>query len=550
MDEAVQNKSQEGEQSKDFSALSQWQSISPIAILYFVENTLKFLLGNIVFLIAPVVVAYEQLSRYPLYAISGLFILLLMLFVYAACAYYFYQFRVAEDSVEIRAGVFAKKHLNLPFTRIQNISIEQPFYFRITHFVCLQLDTAGSAKQEAKIVALPFDVGHQLKHYILKNRESTTLASENRGAKNGVSGNGKDIVHDALPGDAAYQENAAVDLQSSVNERVLNRRSLPDLILHGITNNRVWILLGALVPFYDSAATMVTEYLVSHGVDLKAMFSDQSLAWWQLGLYAFSITMLLMLVLILFSIIGSILMFYGYTLSKDKDRYIRRSGLITRQEISIKLSRLQLIVRKQDWLDCILGRINLKFEQNNSGIRGDNALDNQNSLIVPSVKELECQALIHDALPENQLHQVHFNSISFRFFLRNFALYIVPVFGGLLAVSLFAGKAPESIAVSIGLLISSLLVFCRWKRWGYAIDKEFIYIRKGLLGVDYYCFPIFKVQQTKFSQSYFMKRRKLASCQIVLACGGQLIPFIPESLCRQLNDYCLFKAEKEKRSWM
>ncbi|MDP5041087.1 MAG: hypothetical protein NWQ26_09510, partial [Paraglaciecola sp.] len=38
----------------------------------------------------------------------------------------------------------------------------------------------------------------------------------------------------------------------ATDEQLINQRSLPDLVLHGITNNRVWILLGGLAPFYDN----------------------------------------------------------------------------------------------------------------------------------------------------------------------------------------------------------------------------------------------------------------------------------------------------------
>ncbi len=37
----------------------------------------------------------------------------------------------------------------------------------------------------------------------------------------------------------------------------------------------------------------------------------------------------------------------------------------------------------------------------------------------------------------------------------------------------------------------------RWYRWGYASDEHVIEIRKGYGGVDYYFFPISKVQQTE-----------------------------------------------------
>ena len=510
--------SQQAVKEAQLSNLHEWQRISPIAILYFVGSIIKHLVNNALVLIAPLAFTYEKLIQHQLYVWLGLSTLVVLLFLYAGLAYYFYLFRISDDTVEIKAGVFAKKHLNLPFSRIQNISIEQPFYYRMTDFSCLQLDTAGSAKQEAKIIAVPLQLGNSLKHFILQHKEFE------------------------LP----QQETPAADN----NEQLLNKRSLSDLIVHGITNNRVWIILGITAPFYDSGAKVISDYLLSLGIDINAMFSDQSIAWWQLGLYALSATMMIMMVVVLLSIAGSILMFYGYTLSKSKDRYIRRSGLITHQEVSMKLSRLQLVIRKQDWLDVLLGRINLVFKQNSAFEHAQQALNNVNSLIVPSIKDLECRILTDDALIGNRLMQVDFHAISKRFILRNAVFFWLPLCALLFFATVYNQLVTEAVIIINAYALIVGLVCLRWKRWGYAFDNNYIYIRKGLLGVDYYCFPIFKVQQTKLHQSIFMKKRKMATLGLVLASGGLTIPYIREDSCRHIVDFSLFTVESEPRSWM
>ena len=106
-------------------------------------------------------------------------------------------------------------------------------------------------------------------------------------------------------------------------------------------------------------------------------------------------------------------------------------------------------------------------------------------------------------------------------------------------------------AALIALFLASLpFIALRWKRWGYASDDQFIYIRKGLIGVNYRCFPIHKVQQTSFYQSWFMRRFKLCSVGFVLACGGQSVPFIKEATGDALIDNTLYRVEALRKSWM
>ena len=90
----------------------------------------------------------------------------------------------------------------------------------------------------------------------------------------------------------------------------------------------------------------------------------------------------------------------------------------------------------------------------------------------------------------------------------------------------------------------------RWIRWGYAKDDNFIYIRKGYFGVDYYCFPIYKTQQVQFKQSWFQQRHQLCSIRLVLAAGAQDIPFILQDDGYQLLDNALYQVESSRQSWM
>jgi putative membrane protein len=105
------------------------------------------------------------------------------------------------------------------------------------------------------------------------------------------------------------------------------------------------------------------------------------------------------------------------------------------------------------------------------------------------------------------------------------------------------------LVVAVFCLLSSMIYF-RWKRWGIAVDSNYIYLRKGMFGVNYYCFPRYKVQQISFVQSWFLKRQHLASVNFILACGKQSIAFIDEQMAYNLMDSTLYEVESTKKSWM
>jgi len=505
-----------------------WQRISPIAIIYFLAKFFVGFLSNIVVFLPALYIGYDNFIAHPhLWLPIGLGIIAIIC-ISTFLSFYFFQYRLYGDHIEIRSGVISKTYVNLPFAKIQNVKLEQPVYYRPFGFTCLQLDTAGSAKQEAKVVALKVDFAEQLKKEILAQHKIASSAALNEKT-------------DTSNASAADERDSEV---------ILNTRSISDLVIHGLTNNRIWIFLGGLTPFFDDLGRYVVDFFNGFGVDLEKFLTFADKPMWQIGLYAVTLTFIIILPFTLFSIAGSIITFYNYTLSKVGDRYIRRSGLLTKYEVIMRLSRLQMVVRQQDWLDVILKRINLKLEQSNSTLNQYQASAQNSRILVPSINPSECLALIDEVYPDNNMMSIDYQSISKRFLLRNLGYIITPTFVLLSVVFLINNQAEILMAITPAYIFISLLVYMRWLRWGYAKDDNFIYIRKGYFGVDYYCFPIFKIQQVQLKQSWFQKRHQLSSVRIVLAAGAQDIPFIKQEHAYLLLDNALYQVESSRKSWM
>ncbi|MFQ3207951.1 MAG: putative membrane protein [Glaciecola sp.] len=503
----------------------EWNKLSPISIIYFTVRSIVDLANTFFYLIPVLALNFNKIKEQPLIIVVVVSCILALFIIMGVLNYWFYRFRVGSDRIEIKQGVFKKSHIDLPFERIQNVKLSQPLYYRINDYSCIELDTAGSAKQEAKIVALKTDLAKQFRIKILDTATEKTS-------------------DDALA--------SSIDSSNASNEKILNRRSIRDLVIHGLTNNRIWIFLGALAPFYNAISDFLSQFFESIGFDAEVYFSLETQAWWEFGLHVLSVAMLIMLVIVSLSVVGAILMFYKYTLSKTQNRYIRRSGLLTKHEVSMKLSRIQIMVQAQDWLDVLLGRVNLSFEQNTSGVANASKAGEQmsNKLLVPSVTIEESLALMKDAMPSQTMGEQVFKPISKRYILRGLLFFALPV-GLFLFVAIFRDDLVVATTVSFSTvaLIGVILVI-RWKRWGYSYDQEYFYLRKGFLGVNYYCFPLYKVQQAQFKQSIFIRPYQLASLKIVLASGAKLIPYMPANEVRNIINSILDQLVIDKRSWM
>ena len=522
----------------------EWQRLSLISILYFTIRNFTNSAQVLIYTIPALAISFNIWDNLlSPEVLIGAGILFLSTSVSGVISFLMYKFRVHNQHVEIHHGVFQRRYTNLPLWRIQNVKIERPFYYRPFGYALVVLDTAGSGKEEAKIVAVPEDYAEALKKQVLYEK-----ALHDEG----------DL--DCLPNEDLSDEQSssfptprtrtkAIDSSHS-NEEVLNRRSVKDIIIHGITNNRVWIILGAAAPFYDDVFGLVSEWLADRGLQLNQLVGEQTVAWWQFGLYAFVILMMLMALVALLSVGGALFTFYGCTLSRTGDRYIRRSGLLNKLEVSMRASRIQMITAKQDWLDKILKRVNLYFEQNSTAGQQMQELMSPNKLIVPSVTEDEAFALSQEVMPGCDLRGQDYQTISKRFItfwlLAGWTLPFITFFT--------IGAVSSHLDIMLGSLVVfsavSLLLTLRWWRWGIAYDSKYVYIRRGRIGIDYQCFEPYKAQQVIVKQSVFMKRRKQATVKFVLASGAVTVPFLPEDYVNKLADSVLFEVESTRRSWM
>ncbi|MBZ2164036.1 PH domain-containing protein [Alteromonas stellipolaris] len=553
VDTVKPSKSSEGAQAVKVDTGEEWRRLSPIAIAYFTLRSIKNMAQGAIYAVPAIAVTANITdniqSPNTLLSIAAI---LIIFFSSGVVSFFMYRFRVSNQHVEIHSGVFSRSYTNLPFWRIQNVKIELPFYYRPFGFALVILDTAGSAGEEAKIVAVPLVYAHALRkqvlaeHQVHGHQERETSANVNDSGHVNIRAHENNSSQACVEGDPSKRYSET----NEDGETVLNRRSITDIVIHGITNNRVWILLGAAAPFYDNAFGYLSEWLAEKGLQLNQLVGEQTIAWWQFGLYAFVMLMMAMAVVALISIGGALFTFYDYTLSRQHDRYIRRSGLLNKQEVSMRASRIQVISAKQDWLDRILKRVNLYFEQNASIGHSTNELMSPNRLIVPSVTEDEADELSQEVMPESKIRRSDYQSISKRYILH----WVIAGLSIPFVVGAGFGIYIEHLDITAGVTFVSVLLLgviaLRWWRWGVASDDKYIYVRRGRIGVDYLCFEPYKVQQVVVKQSVFMKRRKLATVQFVLASGAISVPFLSEDYANELANNVLFEVESKRKSWM
>ncbi|MFT4797339.1 MAG: putative membrane protein [Candidatus Azotimanducaceae bacterium] len=498
-----------------------WQKLSVWSVLHFIASLLKQLGGNLIAII-PLIYGISSLDD-PLLVAAVVSALIILMITYAILQYVYFSYQVTDDSVLVRKGVLFKKQINLGFERIQNVSFKHPFYFRPLELVTVKIDSAGSSGDEVYLSAL--DGPH------------AQLIHDQIAAAKLVLGQFSEENSESVTEFPA--KNTSENLQ-----RFLIDRSLLDLVIHGLTNNRAWIILGAVGAAYGQFKEQLHTFTADLGFDVSGFLSDQTIP--VVALLLLSAFFLSLILVALLSVVGSIFSYYNYKLYDTDDAFTVNRGLLTRHEIHIQKSRIQSVYFRQDWLDRVLGRVNLIFEQLSHKTQG---LDDV-KLLVPTVTPFEALRLTREVMLLPDLESLSFTGISKRYWFRNLALW-----GLLYLPAILLGIGSENAvwiapAVFVFYLLHAGLLYRSWKCKGIAIDADAVVVRQGIFGIDYLVIPAHKLQRAKYIQSPMMKRHSLASLQLTVASRSVEVPFLDSALVCQVIDYTLYQAESSNRSWM
>ncbi len=444
----------------------------------------------------------------------------------AILRYWFYRYQMLDDGIQIRLGVLFKKQLNLKFHRVQNVNIRHPFYFRPLGLVTLKIDSAGSTREEVNIAALTFPEAQAIRQTI-QHRKSQPLLAE---------GESTDLDAGAI----------VVNAEGVKEEQAFYTRTFDDLVIHGLTNNRAWIIVGAIFGFLQS-----TPFSVSDGVDLLQGFvgsiiSNESVAFTVL---LFSIALVLTVVITaLLSVLGSIVTYYGFELFRSDESLMVHRGLFTRHEINMQKSRVQTIYLRQDWLDLILQRVNVIYEQLSHSLHNVEGAENSKRILVPSAREWERSRLINEIFDLPDIASLEFQAIS-KWYFYKYALIWSTLYLLFSAGFEVAETFNTLLLIPVWAVHMSLL-YMNWLRAGLAVTEDYVIVRKGIIGIDYIVFPAYKLQAVDHVQSLLMKRRQLSNIVFHTASRMIRLPYLPSQHVHKVLNYCLYAVEANDRSWM
>jgi putative membrane protein len=375
---------------------------------------------------------------------------------------------VAGDAVELRTGLLTVERRSLPFDRIHNVDVLEPPVARLVGLAEVRIESAASGATDIRLRYIP---------------AAEAIAVRDRLVERTSDGGD--------PGEAPH-----------LPGRVLVETQLPELLVAGVTSNRI----GALA----AAAGAIGGVLLEAGVDPEDVIEGTA------GLVplGMSVGILLVAAALLVgwavSIAESVLRFAGFTLVLDGDEARRSHGLLTRSSGRIPLPRVQTVRVEQPLLRRWLRRATILADTAGSLVAGTSS---GTGVVAPIVDESRVPELVSTVLQRPGTGVEVLEPVSRLAIRRGFVRAMVPV--TLLTVVAATLLSPGwATAGVVGTALAWLWARRRWEAIGYRIEADLAVVRSGVFTRRVWFIPTSKVQSVATTRTPFQRRLGLASLRI------------------------------------
>lgn len=435
--------------------------------------------------------------------------------VVSIVSYFKFYFYIKEGELIIEKGLFQKTKLNIPLERIQTINFNQNIIHQAFNVVGLDLDTAGSKGNEFSITALSKVKAEAIRSYLIAKRRE-------------------------MGGFDVQKENQDAP---EISEKILLNLKKADLFRIGIGQNHLkmmGLIFGTLYGAYEllsnvigekKANSAIYEQFTNNGLDSIIMF------------FIIVIPILLFLAFLL-SMISTILKYYDLQFIQTLSGFKVIAGLFNRQERSASMDKIQIIYWGNNPIKRFFKMYYLRLSQASSTV-----VSAKQSIVVPGCYLSQLEQVKATYFPAIQWQAALQHRISkVVIFRRTLYMGMLPA----LLLTIFYSAANGLTGLWPLLWIPVMYWASRryYHKWRYSVSEDALQITYGIIGTSNALLKWHKVQGIKIRQTIYQRRKNLATIYFYTAAGRLQIPYIELEKAQALQDYVLYRVERNQEPWM
>ena len=408
--------------------------------------------------------------------------------LFAIIRYATFRYRIHGGELITRQGVFSRTERNIPLSRIQDIRIDQGILHRMLKMADVHVDTAGGQGAEASLSVLSKADADRLRAAVIEHKANQI----------GIEGTRAD------------------EAASTHAPETIWACSLRDLVKAGMTSNHLASALAIIAVGWG----LLDDILPKETYEEKIMSSAQSAERWfqqggELAWLAFAAGgVALLMVGMIFSVAGTVMLFYGFKLSRSGEDLHRSYGLLTRRTSNLPRRRIQVLKIEEKLFRRWFGLATLRADRAGGGPQAQASESKAGrDMLVPIIRARNVEGLLPVFFPGLDPAASEWHRVSRKAIRRG--TYVGTVVCLLLTTLLVAVEQEWFALWPLGLIpMVYWLNVMSFKHLGFWLSDQYFRTRRGWLSRSGHVVPIRNIQSVVIHQNPFDRRHRVATLTV------------------------------------
>lgn len=499
---------------------SQPQRQSAVGIIVMFFDTLRHIIRAswgilLIFIVKP--------KAFSLYYLVGIVLLLVVVVgIIAYLKYRNFTFFLDDENEEfvITEGILNKSRTTINLNKIQQVNIKQSLIQKIIDVYSLDVDTAGSSKEEVVIKAISHEIATSLKSRLLEHNAQKP-ATEN---SHDTAIEAREIVADA--------------------EKPFVKISFSSLLKMGITSNYVKSFL-LMLAFFISTYENIRHFYEGEDIDTDKL--DSYVSRFTMFQIVIIVILVLFAVIIIVNVFRMVFRYYDYTIQKQRGSLLLSYGLLNTKSTILKPEKVQIAIVTQNYFQKKMGILQLRIRQATSGEK-----EQKNTAIeIPGcngTERDEILKLLFHTLPQKGLMlKPNWRKLVFSIFLT----IVIPVCGFFI-IKYYSDTENTTLYyfVAIYVALLSLLQYFKFRNNRIFIHDDFIIRQSGAWDISHEIIEPEKIQAVTTSQLFWHKNLNIGSVTLHTAGGNISFQLGNFETIKDYANLWLYELETSDSNWM
>lgn len=425
-----------------------------------------------------------------------------------------YTFVVSGDELVVEKGVLSRQRLSIPLDRVQSVSLDQSFLHRPVGLVRVAVDTAGTAAAEFEIDAISRPVAEAVE----------VLAAEYAPLRQ---------ASDVSTGDEVERDPSLPPPPPAPPAESVILKHTPARLLRVALAQSPWTGLALIAPLI-AFADEINDFI---GVELPLPEEGDVELGVRLALIGITLFVLGTIASILLQVVRELTTNWDLTLTKTPSGLRRTAGLFSRTTKASAITKIQHVVTTHTPVQRWAGIHSLRLHTIGAG-----------DIDLPGVDDAQLESVRNLVLDDDEQIPVLRQRVSpLAVFL---ALRNTSVVAILLALGLWVPLGPWSLLVLLIVPVAVLITRRQVRLFRWDITSTAIATRATFYATQHSETTLRKTDKVTVSQSFFERRRGLASVKVGLSEGAIDFGMVMLHEAKAVRDRAIYVAETDTRQWM